>query len=1214
MGEPKQARIDDYEDLGSIRSEMWYHWVSHVFELNRYRAAKFDSEDFEGFRELLLQEDNILEHVILRREGYHKAEGFLEAAVSKLSSLGIYEIDFRELVIRSFDEAIAAAKHKGMPIKLKTLFVYSCAVDLDALAGSTLPKYLERLEFFHCDCSPHLEKLLQDPACKIWELSLDQNEYLTPALFQAGTSLRKLTLIDIPNDQALLSQICGAIEGLGISNEPSPAEISLLEDCINNNAKSKLWFLELTPFYLPLSIVQLLGRLLTSPYCKLESFSLGVKRESFSSCEYFSLPLKEYQDAILSNLEANYSNRIQRLRIRGEWASKLLEDRWLRVKYRNALFQKSPVLAQSALENPPVTPSTTKLFMCGHTASGKTTISTNLVRPYAALCQCVSQDHASTVGIERRTLRFGERKKLLIYDLGGQEVYHAFHHYFLRGSDKDLFMVVCKVGGPGGDLETELQYWLRFIAAHQTATPARKPTIFLVLNIFVRHDRFLVEARAAATTLLLKYKDKLDFVQGQRGDHYFEVNGLNARQVQKELKPKLAIAVGEMINEVTVIPWTCDEVIRERASSTPWYHIHKRAQTIVQQRVVDLHEMSKAWFQGEKEDQAFAAQYTFICLHDMGEVVYFGADDTYQNTHPNDKEAALIVNNAVLDMPWFLHTVLGIFIPKQDRNNTMKWGEPKWSTAKAVQELKILGETAEGNIYFLLKLLCEMGVLIPDGMRSWDIRWSEPRNLPEHLIVPALLRDEFTGWIESEQTYDCWGRRLQADDTMKGFVLLPSVGVFAVIQAKVKEMCNRWGHGSNIGAGWVSFQEDLIQVLVTIGGDYKHWTDRQWVDIMLMVPKEEKRGLKGEQFMKEIRDCVVKETNRACPFIKLEEHALNPVKVRQFGKASRQQGSCNENSKSCWALQEVKQMVAREGFDYHFTWGFGDSTSALELLMPSEVNEIIQPRKRAVEEVVKEYNQHIVPVYQSQQQQLVQVEIPKFESDDMSNLAKFCYQLHKRQMQGIQIYMEDFKVSITDIKESLQKLQKGLKDTENALIKSCSSLLESIKLECPKLPHLTMASSLLLKYSPLIGKRANISYLCEHPSGCHPVDLKKYPGVPITIPNQWFKKYSNIFVPAITMCFTLAKLGKVAMPEGGELVGTLIELGANGLKATIDSCFEGDLNNRLQPASKDDIVELFEYVKKNSPQRYGKDRILMMKKCFGLVKSPSGWVCKDHHY
>ncbi|XP_024521562.1 protein TORNADO 1 isoform X2 [Selaginella moellendorffii] len=1211
MGEPKQARIDDYENLGSIRFESWNHWVSSVSQLKeqRYRAAKFDSEDFKGLRNLLLLEDNTLEHVFVWREGYHKVEGFLEAAVSKLSSLRIRH-KFGEEVIRSLDDAIAAAKHKGMPIKLKTLFLYSCAVDLDALAESTLPKYLERLELKQCDCSPHLEKLLQDPACKIWELSLDQNEYLTPALFQARTSLRKLRLVNTPNDQALLSQICGSIEGLGISNVASHEEISLLAECINNNAKCKLWFLELESID-PVTLMKPVGQLLASPYCKLESVSLSPLWESpqliFLRSEF--IRNSRLQGVVLSSLEANYSSRIQRLQIGGKWASKVQEGRWLRVKYRNALFQKSPVFAKST----PVTPSTAKLFMCGHTASGKTTISTNLVRTCAALRQCVKpprQDHASsTVGIERRTLRFGERKKLLIYDLGGQEVYHAFHHYFLRGSDKDLFMVVCKVGGPGGDLETELQYWFRFIAAHQSATPARKPTIFLVLNIFVRDNRFLVEARAAATTLLLKYKDKLDFVQGQRGDHYFEVNGLNARQVQKELKPKLAIAVDEMINKLPVIPWTCDEVIRRRGSSTPWYHIHTRAQTLVQQRVVDLHEMSKAWFKEEKEDQAFAAQYTFICLHDMGEAVYFGADDTYQDRDPNDKEAALIVNNAVLDMPWFLHTVLGIFIPKQDRNDTMKWGEPKWSTVKAVQELKTLGETAEGNIYFLLKLLCEMGVLIPDGMTSWEIRWSEPRNRPEHLIVPALLCDEFSGWIESEQTYDCWGRRLQADDTMKGFVLLPSV-----IQAKVKEMCDKWGHGSELGAGWVSFEEDRIQVLVTVGGDYKHWTDRQWVDIMLMVPKQEERGLKGEQFMKEIRDCVVKETNRACPFIKLEEHVLNPGKVRQFGKASGQEGSC---SKSSWTLQEVKQMVAREGFDYHFTWGFGDSTSALELLMPSEVNEIIQPRKHAVEEVVKEYNQHIVSVYQNQQLQLVQVEIPKFESDDMSNLANFCYQLHKHQqksMQGIQIYMEDFKVSITDIKESLQKLQKGLKDTENALIKSCSSLLESIKLECPKLPHLTMESNLLLKYSPLIGKRANISYLCEHTSGCHPVDLKKYPGVPITIPNQWFKKYSNVFVPGITMCFTLAKLGKVASPVGGELVGTLIELGANGLKATIDSCFEGDLNNRLQPASKDDIMELFEYVKKNSPQRYGEDRILMMKKCFGLVKSPCGWVCEDHHY
>ncbi|XP_024522595.1 uncharacterized protein LOC112343413 [Selaginella moellendorffii] len=159
-----------------------------------------------------------------------------------------------------------------MPIKLKKLLLHSCDVDLDALAGSTLPKYLERLELLNCDCSPHLEKLLQDPACKIWEISLDQNKYLTPALFQDGTSLRQLTLLDIPNDQALLSQICRSIEGLRIKELRTLAEISLLEDCINNNANSKLWFLELQ--HVHLSFAQVVGQVLKSPYCKLESFSL----------------------------------------------------------------------------------------------------------------------------------------------------------------------------------------------------------------------------------------------------------------------------------------------------------------------------------------------------------------------------------------------------------------------------------------------------------------------------------------------------------------------------------------------------------------------------------------------------------------------------------------------------------------------------------------------------------------------------------------------------------------------------------------------------------------------------------------------------------------------------------------------------------------------------------------------------------------------------
>ncbi|XP_024540748.1 uncharacterized protein LOC9647081 [Selaginella moellendorffii] len=210
-----------------------------------------------------------------------------------------------------------------------------------------------------------------------------------------------------------------------------------------------------------------LCQLLGDPKCKVRRFRAPYLRSDAQKRQ------------ILAALEENYQSLAEELDIGNDSeASEAFKQRCSGLLERNAIFQQS---AFKDFDNP----STAKLFLCGASGVGKTTIKNNLCRRVSWFPSCL-QRHASTAGIELQPLVYATTKqKLLICDLAGQEEFHVFHQYFLRGSEKDLFLIVCKVEDGNCEVfKQNLVYWLRFIASHQSASPKRKPRVLIALNFF----------------------------------------------------------------------------------------------------------------------------------------------------------------------------------------------------------------------------------------------------------------------------------------------------------------------------------------------------------------------------------------------------------------------------------------------------------------------------------------------------------------------------------------------------------------------------------------------------------------------------------------------------------------------------------------------------------------------------------------------------------
>ncbi|KAH9534139.1 hypothetical protein CY35_18G090400 [Sphagnum magellanicum] len=164
---------------------------------------------------------------------------------------------------------------------------------------------------------------------------------------------------------------------------------------------------------------------------------------------------------------------------------------------------------------PRVPPKFVRVFLCGNAYSGKTTLGRSMKRAFATSCgsnlflplmelielrkpfKFCSNDpdelSKRTRGIEINVLLDNTDQKISLWDLAGQEEYHAFHDMMMPDlssqGNVSYFLLVCnpfdRESGERKSLEIikeELQSWLRFISSNTKRSFNFPPHITIVIT------------------------------------------------------------------------------------------------------------------------------------------------------------------------------------------------------------------------------------------------------------------------------------------------------------------------------------------------------------------------------------------------------------------------------------------------------------------------------------------------------------------------------------------------------------------------------------------------------------------------------------------------------------------------------------------------------------------------------------------------------------
>ncbi|KAI5055122.1 hypothetical protein GOP47_0030267 [Adiantum capillus-veneris] len=381
------------------------------------------------------------------------------------------------------------------------------------------------------------------------------------------------------------------------------------------------------------------------------------------------------------------------------------------------------------------------------------------------------QRHATTLGIGMGVLQYNAGRQAVICDIAGQAEFHAFHHYFVKGSHSNLFLVVCKVftdAGIPNNMEQELKYWLRFISSHKALASRRKPKVLNIALNYHGNGDFNRAYLEPVNELSKDYMGLLDICKDGGDNLCFEMVALRVADV-KQIKDAVGVALIDVLENHLLVPSLCQKVRGFGKLDRLGRMTRRRCcknQADRQKRVVTIEELTEsvlaAGDDGDRAARTSAVQLTMACMHDMGD--------------PDE----VLANSATLDMQWFVQELVGIFIQvsREDdwwwrrrehklRQVQMQEDEYKVSMSSIVPKIEKM--CSPTHLGYVLKALHKMGVLLPSD-DNWNGTWS--RTQPKKITVPALLRNEIYGTKWGSDGYIYWGRRMACKDQV--CTLLPS--------------------------------------------------------------------------------------------------------------------------------------------------------------------------------------------------------------------------------------------------------------------------------------------------------------------------------------------------------------------------------------------------------------------------------------------------------
>ncbi len=383
--------------------------------------------------------------------------------------------------------------------------------------------------------------------------------------------------------------------------------------------------------------------------------------------------------------------------------------------------------------------------------------------------------------------------KVSIWDLAGQEEYHAFHDMMLPDLNTQgnvcYFLLVCnpfhwnqsgKLKTPE-ELEVELSNWLRFISSNSKRSSKFAPRVRIVLT---NNDQGYNQKQFVNLCVEKLQASFIDFIN--LSSDTYSINAHSSREAKQVLQDVTTTCkiVLESLPEVYKI---CLQV---QLGICQWIKEHPN-EPIVSMQIFEREIFAKIDFQLqistpqvtepelEKPHIAIA-----LFLHDAGEIIFFKNEDF-----------------VLLNLNWFCHKVMGQLIKLRGDVENMNLAKTFLNGFGKMEELKILLELSlrdtanlvglkkDELLNYLVRLMVNMDFAYED-----IISRESNSQLVKLLFVPTTLqfdqsvakgqrRLKWTAQFASDVEFIYIGQRLQCADE-EHTTLTP--GFFPRIQVRTK--------------------------------------------------------------------------------------------------------------------------------------------------------------------------------------------------------------------------------------------------------------------------------------------------------------------------------------------------------------------------------------------------------------------------------------------
>jgi GTPase SAR1 family protein len=397
-----------------------------------------------------------------------------------------------------------------------------------------------------------------------------------------------------------------------------------------------------------------------------------------------------------------------------------------------------------------------------------------------------------TRGINIKVLVENLDMKVSIWDLAGQEEYHAFHDMMLPDLNTQgnvcYFLLVCnpffwdQSGKPKTpqELEAEFSYWLKFISSNTKRSSNFAPRVTIVLTNDDKrysHHQFVQNDVANLKTKFV------DFINLSSTTH--SINAHSSREAKQVLKDVTTTCKNVLEN----LPKVYKICLQVQLDICQWIKEHPN-QPIVSMQIFEreifaktasqLQVLAPQLAQPELEPHIAIAMF----LHDAGEIIYFKNE-----------------NFVVLNLNWFCHKIMGHLIKLRGHVESMNLAKTFLNGFGKMEDFEILlgsslkttadlvGQKKDEILNYLVRLMVKMDF-------AYKVSTAEECNSQsiKHLFVPTTLqfdesvakgerRLKWTVQFSSDVEVIYIGQRLQCGD-QEHTTLTP--GFFPRIQVRTK--------------------------------------------------------------------------------------------------------------------------------------------------------------------------------------------------------------------------------------------------------------------------------------------------------------------------------------------------------------------------------------------------------------------------------------------